>query len=78
MSDRNPVSLSIKAVRERTVLRNVYLWMAIGLALIGVVPLGFASTPQLVLALVKNQILFFGILIGEFALAFFLSSKIIT
>ena len=78
MSDRNPVSLSIKAVRERTVLRNVYLWMAIGLALTGVVALGFASTPQLVLALVKNPILFFGIIIGEFALVFFLSAKIMT
>ncbi len=78
MSDRNPVSLSIKAVRERTVLRNVYLWMAIGLALTGVVALGFASTPQLVLALVKNPVLFFGIIIGEFALVFFLSAKIMT
>ncbi|NOY09537.1 MAG: Bax inhibitor-1/YccA family protein [Spirochaetes bacterium] len=78
MSDRNPVSLSIKAVRERTVLRNVYLWMAIGLALTGVVALGFASTPQLVLALVKNPILFFGIIIGELALVFFLSAKIMT
>lgn len=78
MSDRSPVSLSIKAVRERTVLRNVYLWMAIGLALTGVVALGFASTPQLVLALVRNPILFFGIIIGEFALVFFLSAKIMT
>jgi len=76
MSDKNPVSLSIKAVRERTVLRNVYIWMTAGLALTGVVALGFASSPALVISLIRNPVLFFGLIIGELVLVFFLSARI--
>ncbi|RKX83309.1 MAG: BAX inhibitor (BI)-1/YccA family protein [Spirochaetes bacterium] len=76
MSDKNPLSLSVRAIRERTVLRNVYLWMAAGLTLTGVVALGFASSPQLVISVIRNPILFFGLIIGEFVLVFFLSARI--
>ena len=71
MPERSMVQAGIRAVRERTIIRNVYLWMTLGLVLTGVVALGFASTPRLVISLVRNPVLFFGLIIGEFMLVFF-------
>lgn len=76
MPERSMVQAGIRAVRERTIIRNVYLWMTLGLILTGVVALGFASTPGLVISLVKNPILFFGLIVGELLLVFFLSARI--
>lgn len=68
--------LSNTAVRERSILRNVYLWMTMGLALTGVISLGMASNPNLIIAFASNPILFWGAIIGEFALVFFLSARL--
>ena len=68
--------LNFPQVRERSILRNVYLWMMAGLALTGVVSLFMASRPQLVLALVRTPALFFGLIIGQFVLVAFLSPRI--
>lgn len=70
--------LSNVQARERNILRNVYLWMAAGLALTGVVAFFVASTPSLVVSIVRNPILFFGLIIGQFALVLFLSARIHT
>ena len=81
MSDQKPLVTSApqaQAVRERSLLRNVYLWMTGGLALTAVVALGVASNPNLVGALVANRFLFFAILIAEVALVWFLSARITT
>ena len=84
MSDQRPNVLlprstpEAQAVRERSLLRNVYLWMMGGLALTGVVALGVASRPDLVRALVTNRFLFIVLMIAEVALVFFLSARITT
>lgn len=75
MSEKN-FSLVSAAARERSVLRNVYTWMALGLALTGVVALGIASNPRLAAAIVTNPILFFGVIIGQFGLVMYLSARI--
>ena len=63
--------LNFPQVRERSILRNVYLWMMAGLALTGVVSLFMASRPQLVLALVRTPALFFwGVLCQVFVVGF--------
>jgi hypothetical protein len=81
MSDHNPFATPARpaqAVRERSLLRNVYLWMTGGLALTAVVALGVASNPNLIRALVTNRMLFFALIIGEVALVWFLSARITT
>ena len=64
------------SVRERSILRNVYTWMTLGLALTGVISLGMASNPSLVINFVRNPVLFYGAIIGEFALVWFLSARL--
>jgi hypothetical protein len=81
MSDQKPLVTSApqaQAVRERSLLRNVYLWMTGGLALTAVVALGVASNQDFTRALVANRFLFFAILIAEVALVWFLSARITT
>ena len=84
MSDQKPNVLlpqstrEARAVRERSLLRNVYLWMMGGLALTAVVALGVASRPDLVRALLANRFLFIVLFIVEIGLVFFLSARITT
>jgi len=78
MSDKNVSSLSSRAVRTRSILRNTYLWMTGGLALTGVVAFGVASNPSIVQALVMNRFLFFGLIIAELILVIALSRRIMT
>ncbi len=81
MSDQNPNALPVRsaqAVRERSLLRNVYLWMTGGLALTAVVALGVASNPDFVRTLVSSRFLFFALLIAEVGLVWFLSARITT
>ena len=63
-------------VRERSILRNVYMWMALGLAITGVVAMYVAGNANLVRRIVLNRGLFFGLMIGELALVWFLSARI--
>ena len=56
-------------------LWKVYAWMCIGLALTAVVAYTVAGTPWLVRAIVGNQILFFGLIIVQLGLVFFLSAR---
>jgi len=76
MSSWKEQVLGVPAVRERSLLKNVYLWMTAGLALTGIVALFIASRPSLVMTLVRNPALFFGLIVAEFLLVFFLSSRI--
>ncbi len=63
------------AIRERTILKNVYIWMSAGLFLTAVVAKLFVQT-SLFIPFVSNQMLFFAVIIAEFVLVIRLSSKI--
>ncbi len=63
-------------VRERNILKNVYIWMTAGLALTGVVALSVSTNRAVMSALIGNPILFFGLIIGELALVMYLSARI--
>jgi uncharacterized protein len=73
-------SVSLKQTQVQTrvneFIRSVYNWMAIGLALTGFTAYYVANTPALVQAIFGNQILFFGLIIGELALVFIISARI--
>lgn len=63
-------------VRVNDFIRSVYNWMAIGLALTGFVAFYVASNPTLLNLVFRNQILFFGLIIGELAMVFWISARI--
>ena len=63
-------------VQVNQFIRSVYNWMAAGLALTGVVALYVAGSETLIRMIFTNQLLFFGLIIGELALVFTLSARI--
>ena len=75
MSERNTSILQNVAARERTILKNVYLWMTAGLSLTALIAFFVASNPPLLRALVGNTMGFLLIVVGQFALVFYLSSR---
>ena len=57
-------------------MRKVYVWMALALALTGLTAYGIANNTNLAFTLISNRALFWGIAIAEFALVVFLSARI--
>ena len=71
-----PLPSSQAQIRVNTFIRSVYNWMAIGLALTGIVAYYVSHNETLVRLIFGNQILFFGLIIAELALVFYLSARI--
>jgi FtsH-binding integral membrane protein len=71
-----PLKQTQVQARVNVFIRSVYNWMAIGLGLTGFVAYYVANTPALVQAIFGNQLLFFGLIIGELALVFIISARI--
>ena len=63
-------------VRVNQFIRSVYNWMAIGLALTGLIAWYVSNTPALLNLILGNQILFFGLIIAELALVFTISARV--
>lgn len=57
-------------------LRKVYGWMFLGLAFTAAIAFGTASSPTISQAVLGNRAIFFGILIAELALVWYLSSRV--
>lgn len=55
------------AAENARFMAKVYLWMCIGLALSGIVAFGVASSEELSFFILGNKVVFFGLLIAEFA-----------
>ncbi len=49
-------------------MRKVYVWMTLALVITGLVAYGVATSPALLMAIVMNKALFFGLIIAELAL----------
>ena len=64
------------AERVTAFLRKVYGWMFVGLGVTAAVSLGVASSPTLLQAIFGNKILFFGLIIAELGLVFYLSARV--
>jgi len=64
------------AERVTAFLRAVYGWMCAGLAITAVVAYMVAGSPALLQILVSNQLLLFGLFIGQLALVFILSARV--
>ena len=65
------------AAEERVTafLRSVYSWMSAGLAITAMVAYFVASSPQIILAIAANRVLFFGIIIAQLGLVIGLSAR---
>ncbi len=63
-------------VRVNQFIQGVYNWMAFGLGLTGLVAFVVANSPTLKGLIFGNQLLFFGLIIGELALVFTLSARV--
>ena len=57
-------------------MRKVFIWMALALGITGVTAYGVATTPSLLIAIVTNKALFWGLIIAELALVFAVSGAI--
>ena len=57
-------------------MRNVYLWMALGLVMTGLTAMTVARNDALIYAIMTNRILFWGLMIAELALVVGLSAAI--
>lgn len=57
-------------------IRKVYTWMALALVITGICAYGVAANPALTSLIFSSRITFYGLLIAEFALVMFISSRI--
>ena len=70
------VADSTEKTAQALLFKSVYLWMTLALAITAVAAFVVASSGQIMYALVSNRILFWGLLLGELGLVWWLSSKI--
>ena len=63
---------------ERRFMTAVYRWMTLGLAVTAVVGLTVAGSPALLQHNVANQFLYFGLILAELGLVFYLSARVQT
>lgn len=66
------------AARQQSVMSSVYLWMTLGLAITGAVAIFTATSPALLELIVFNPVIFFGLIIAELVLVFFMAARIWT
>jgi FtsH-binding integral membrane protein len=72
-----PISRPIDAdARVSAFLRSVYGWMFVGLGITAVTAIGVASSPGLIGALAANRILFWGLMLAQLGLVFYLSARV--
>ncbi len=67
---------SALVVRQNSLVRQVYGWMGLGLALTALMAMVTVSSPDLLRAIVGNRLMFYGLVIGELALVFILSGAV--
>ena len=78
MSERSAVHGRVQTATQTGLLSNVYLWMTGGLVLSGAVAWFVVSQEVLLRAILGNPLLYFGLIIGELALVWILSARIMT
>lgn len=57
-------------------MRKVYVWMTLALVLTGFTAYGVATSPGLMITILSNKILFWGLIIAELALVWTVSARI--
>ncbi len=70
------IALSAAELEERSFISKVYRWMGFGLLLTALAAYLAASSESFVYMLAENSMLFYGLIIGEFGLVIYLSTRI--
>lgn len=76
MTDQRAQMLSSVRNRERSILKNVYMWMTAGLALTGVVSYLVATTPSLMRMFLGSGVSFLFIVVAQFAVVIYLMARL--
>ena len=76
ITDRRAFTGFADAERESTFLRAVYGWMFVGLGVTAVTAWFVAGSPSIALAIARNQLLFWGLIIAQFGLVIALSARV--
>jgi FtsH-binding integral membrane protein len=71
-----PLKRTQTQIRVNEFIRSVYNWMAIGLALTGFVAFFVSNSQPMMKLIFGNQIIFFGLIIGELILVFTISARV--
>jgi uncharacterized protein len=71
-----PLNKTLAQVRINEFIRSVYNWMAIGLGLTGFVAFYVSNSETLIKLIFGNQLIFFGLIIGELVLVFTISARV--
>ncbi|HEX7154655.1 MAG TPA: Bax inhibitor-1/YccA family protein [Thermoanaerobaculia bacterium] len=64
------------AIRERDFFRSVYTWMFTGLMLTAAASLLVVNSPAMQRAIFENRLVFWGLIIAELGMVFYLSARI--
>jgi uncharacterized protein len=70
-----PITSTAATERVTAFLRLIYGWMAAGLAITALVAFFVVSSPAILQVVLGNRIVFFGLIIAELGLVFFLSGR---
>lgn len=74
--ETNTVSSSYDRSAQISLFRNVYLWMSMALVITGLVSLFVADSYAIQQMIFSSKLVFYGLLIGEVALVWYLSARI--
>ena len=75
-SDRTFQTPALAEERVSAFLRSVYGWMCVGLAITAATAFVIASSPEVVFAIARNRLLFFGLMIAQLGLVWTLSARV--
>jgi FtsH-binding integral membrane protein len=73
-----PTTAEASAERATAFLRKVYGWMFVGLAVTAAIASTVAGSPALIEHIFSNQWLYFGLILAELGLVFYLSARVQT
>lgn len=71
-----PIQKAQAGVQVNEFIRSVYNWMAVGLSLTGFIAYYVSNSEFLLRLIFGNQLIFFGLIIGELVLVFTLSARV--
>jgi FtsH-binding integral membrane protein len=71
-----PAQQTQAQIQVNTFIRSVYNWMAIGLGITGLVAFYISNSEAMLRLIFGNQLVFFGLIIGELALVFSISARV--
>jgi len=71
-----PVQQTQAQIQVNEFIRSVYNWMAIGLGITGLVAFYVSNSEAMLKLIFGNQLVFFGLIIGELALVFSISARV--